>query len=107
VPRVHVGRAGAPDPDDPDAITNPVVLVEVLSPSTAGYDRGAKAAHYRRLSSLREYVLVAQDEQRIELHRWTGGRWEILEARPGERLVLESVGADLDVTAIYADPMAT
>ena len=93
-------------PDDPDAITNPVVLCEVLSPSTASYDRGAKAAHYRRLPSLREYVLVAQDEERIELHRLRDGRWEIEDARPGERLRLESIDAELDVAAVYADPLA-
>jgi Uma2 family endonuclease len=44
------------DPDDPNAITNPSVLVEVLSASTEGYDRGAKFAHFRELPSLRDYV---------------------------------------------------
>jgi len=49
--------------------------------------RGAKAAHYRRISSLREYVLVSQSEPRIEVQRRSqGGRWELLEARPGETI---------------------
>ena len=61
-------------PDDKDAVTNPIVLVEVLSESTEGYDRGAKAAHYRRIPSLREYVLVSQAEPRIEVHRQGGVR---------------------------------
>ena len=48
--------------DDPDALVNPIVIVEVLSDSTEADDRGAKFAHYRRLESLREYVLVSQHE---------------------------------------------
>jgi Uma2 family endonuclease len=93
-------------PDDPDAVTNPVVLVEILSESTEAYDRGAKAAHYRRIPSLREYVLVSQAEPRIEVHhRAASGRWELLEARPGETIELASLGARLDVAAIYANPL--
>jgi Uma2 family endonuclease len=94
------------DADDPNAIVNPVVLVEVLSESTEAYDRGAKAAHYRRIPSLREYVLVAQDEPRIEVHRRTAhGRWELLEARQGEMIELASLGVALDVGAVYDDPL--
>ena len=93
-------------PDDRDAVTNPIVLVEVLSESTEGYDRGAKAAHYRRIPSLREYVLVSQAEPRIEVHRRAeSGRWELLEARPGETIELASLGARLDVAALYANPL--
>jgi Uma2 family endonuclease len=93
-------------PDDQDAVTNPIVLVEVLSEATEGYDRGAKAAHYRRIPSLREYVLVSQAEPRIEVHRRTEtGRWELLEARPGETIELSSLGVRLDVSAIYANPL--
>jgi Uma2 family endonuclease len=93
-------------PDDKDAITNPIVLVEVLSDSTEAYDRGAKAAHYRRISSLREYVLVSQSEPRIEVQRRSqGGRWELLEARPGETIELVSLGVRLDVAAVYANPL--
>jgi len=93
-------------PDDKDAVTNPIVLVEVLSESTEGYDRGAKAAHYCRIPSLREYVLVSQAEPRIEVHRRAeSGRWELLEARPGETIEIASLGARLDVSAIYANPL--
>ena len=93
--------------DDEHAAVNPVVLVEVLSETTEGYDRGAKAAHYRRIPSLREYVLVSQAEPRIEVHRRTeSGRWEILEARPGESIELSSLGIRLDVAAVYANPLA-
>ena len=92
--------------EDPDAITNPVVLVEVLSDSTEAYDRGAKAAHYRRIPSLREHVLVAQDEPRVEVYRRAdGGRWELIETRPGEVVELASLGVRLEVSAIYANPL--
>jgi len=53
------------DRDDPLAITNPVVLVEVLSPSTAAYDQGEKLSHYQRISSLREVLFVDADHSRL------------------------------------------
>lgn len=93
-------------PDDPNAAINPTLLVEVLSESTEAYDRGAKAAHYRRIPSLKEYVLVAQDEPRIEVYRRNDrGGWELYEARSGAQLRLESVGVDLDVDAVYENPL--
>ena len=93
-------------PDDPNAAINPTLLVEVLSESTEAYDRGAKAAHYRRIPSLKEYVLVAQDEPRIEVYRRNDrGGWELYEARIGAQLRLESVGVDLDVDAVYENPL--
>jgi len=92
--------------DDKDAITNPVVLVEVLSEATEAYDRGAKAAHYRRILSLREYVLVSQAEPLVEVYRRAeSGRWELLEARTGETIELASLGVRLEVASIYANPL--
>ena len=78
--RVYVSRTGLytyPDllivcgplelePEDDQAIVNPVAIVEVLSPSTEKYDRGAKFRNYQQLPSLMEYILVAQDEAVIE-----------------------------------------
>jgi Uma2 family endonuclease len=52
-----------------DTVLNPVVIVEVLSPSTKDYDRGQKFQHYRTLPSLIDYLMVAQDEPRVE--HWT------------------------------------
>ena len=96
------------DPDDPDAIANPTALVEVLSPSTEAHDRGAKWAHYRRLPSLREYILIAQDEPRIELYRRNEqGRWELYEARRSERVAVESLGIALDVDRVYENPLTS
>ena len=93
-------------PEDPDALTNPVVLVEVLSDATEAYDRGAKAAHYRRIASLQEYVLVSQAEPLIEVYRRVdGGRWELREARPGDAVDLAALGVHLDVSTVYSNPL--
>lgn len=89
-------------PDDPDAATNPTLIVEVLSPSTEAYDRGEKLRHYRRLRSLREIVYVAQGEPRIEVfRRIDGNRWEILDAGAGEAIELTSVGCTLRIDEVY------
>lgn len=64
-----------------DTLLNPILLVEVLSETTESYDRGKKFQHYRSIESLREYVLVAQDEARIEKYVKTGdGFWLLSEA---------------------------
>ncbi len=62
-------------PKDAYALTNPSVLVEVLSPITAAFDRGAKWQHYQRLASLRAYVLVEQDAPRVEVYVRDEDRW--------------------------------
>jgi Uma2 family endonuclease len=64
-----------------DTLLNPVLLIEVLSDSTEGYDRGKKFQHYRSIESLQEYVLVAQDEARIEKYVKSGaGFWVLSDA---------------------------
>jgi len=92
-----------------DTLLNPTVLVEVLSPSTEAYDRGAKFAHYRRLDSLRHYVLVSPTERRIEVFSRAGDVWEYREAsEPGETVGLAAIGVVLDLEDVYADvPLAT
>jgi Uma2 family endonuclease len=95
------------DSEDPHAIVNPTLVVEVLSDSTEAYDRGEKAAHYRHLPSLREYVLVSQHRPRIEVYRKNeAGRWELYEYESGSRAELESVGCTLSVDEVYRDPLA-
>lgn len=88
--------------DDENAITNPTVIVEVLSPSTEGDDRGDKWSDYRRLPSLRHYVLVSQGERLVEVYSRDGLRWTYEDARERGAIALEAVGARLDVTALYA-----
>ncbi|MFI5378064.1 MAG: Uma2 family endonuclease [Tepidisphaerales bacterium] len=66
------------DPDDSagHTVTNPRLIVEVLSPSTEGYDRGEKFDRYRELETLQEYVLISQSAPRIEIFfRQQGGNW--------------------------------
>jgi len=64
-----------------DTLLNPILLIEVLSESTESYDRGKKFQHYRSIESLREYVLVSQDEARIEKYVKQGdGFWVLSEA---------------------------
>jgi Uma2 family endonuclease len=65
--------------DQVDTLLNPVVLIEVLSPSTEAYDRTEKFAHYRRLDSLQEYLLVSQDKVRVERYVRQGEQWVLSE----------------------------
>lgn len=92
--------------NDAQAVINPIVLVEVLSDSTEAYDRGEKFAHYRRIPSLREYILLSQRERRIEVHRLNAsGHWELHEAVGGESIELTSLGCRLTVDEVYRDPL--
>ena len=94
------------DTEDPHAIVNPTVLIEVLSDSTAVVDREEKHRDYRRLPSLREYVLVSQRERSIEVIRRNGPRrWTIEELIAGERLQLTSLEVELAVDEIYRDAL--
>ena len=94
-------------PDDKNATINPTLLVEVLSDSTEAYDRGDKFAHYRDISSLKEYVLVSQHTQRVEVYRRNQtNHWELFEFRPGEEVIFESIGCKVPVNEIYHNPLA-
>ncbi|WP_394837666.1 Uma2 family endonuclease [Pendulispora rubella] len=96
------------DPEDDHSITNPVVLVEILSDSTEGYDRGKKFENYRRIPSLREYVLVSQHEPRIEVYRRNdSGFWELHEWGVGEFAELTSVNARIGVDDVYRNPLTS
>jgi Uma2 family endonuclease len=65
------------DAKDKCAITNPTLIVEVLSDSTEDYDRNEKFAYYKKLPSLREYLLVAQDRMEVERRsKQKNGRWK-------------------------------
>jgi Uma2 family endonuclease len=90
------------DPSDPigATITNPTVIVEVLSPSTEQEDRGSKWQHYQLLPSLQEYVLVSQSDARVERYRrLPSGSWEYTDATHGS--VELCTGAVLDLTSLY------
>lgn len=93
------------DPADPSdmTITNPVLLVEVLSPSTEKEDRGNKWNDYQRIPSLKEYVLVDQSSPRVERYCRLdqGDAWEYSVATEGR--VALSTGAVIDLAWLYAD----
>jgi Uma2 family endonuclease len=85
-----------------DVVANPSILVEVLSSTTEQYDRGLKWEGYQLLSSLTDYLLVAQDEVRVEHYRRAPNLgWFYRTHGPGERIVLAG-GAELEVDAMYA-----
>jgi Uma2 family endonuclease len=89
------------DPEDAahTTITNPGLIVEVLSTKTEQGDRGEKWLHYQRIPSLQEYVLVSQNP-RIEIFRRTpSGTWEYLEAEEGS--VKLATGPVLDFSVLY------
>ena len=96
---------GEPQFDDKefDTLLNPSLIVEVLSRSTASYDKGGKFAHYRTIESLKEYVVVAQDRYEIEHHaKQADGRWVLTDVRGIERSVrLESVDCTLALREVY------
>ncbi|MDS4040880.1 MAG: Uma2 family endonuclease [Candidatus Competibacter sp.] len=81
----------------------PVLVVEVLSDSTASYDLGDKFAAYQQLDSLREYVLVDQERIRVQVYRRRDGQWWVDSVGPGGRLSLESVGLECPVGVLYED----
>lgn len=85
-----------------DTLLDPTVIIEVLSESTEAYDRGEKFAHYRRLASLREYVLVAHDKMRVEHYIRDGEQWVLSEiSDPDGTLQLLSVGCGIGMRQIY------
>ncbi len=91
------------DDDRRDTLTNPTVLVEVLSPTTASYDRLSKSRHYRAIESLQELLLVAQDMPSIErCFRATDGSWSIADVYGlDQQLELTSLGVSIPMAEVY------
>ncbi|MFO7563882.1 MAG: Uma2 family endonuclease [Enhygromyxa sp.] len=88
---------------DQHAITNPTVVFEVLSPSTEAYDQGPKLYQYRRLASLREYVVVAQDRRFASVCRRVGDLWAFEDIEAGGVLKLEGLELELALDDLYSD----
>jgi Uma2 family endonuclease len=88
-----------------DTLLNPIVIFEVLSPTTEAYDRGKKFAHYETLSSLKEYVLLSQDQVRIEhfARQPQAGQWlrTVVNDAAG-MLELPVLGIALSVAQLFA-----
>ena len=78
--------------------------MEVVSPGTEAYDRGGKFTLYRRLDSLKEYVLVGSEAETVEVFRRNSdGSWAFIPYRLGETIELASLGITVPMEAIYED----
>lgn len=85
-----------------DTLLNPQLIVEVLSDSTEGCDRGKKFEQYRTVPSLTDYVLVSQKEVLVEhFTRQADGAWALRERRAGERVDIGSLRCSVAVDEIY------
>ncbi len=87
---------------DEQVITTPVLVIEVLSPSTQGYDRSVKFSFYRRLACLREYVLIDPETRRVEVFRPdVSQRWSLFDMTNEAQLSLASVEANIALVDIF------
>ena len=99
-----VALCGEPNFEDArmDTLLNPSVIIEILSPTTEAYDRGDKFAHYRRLLSLMEYVLIAQDKVRVEHYIRQDSKWVLTEMNDlDEMLYLASIQCEIALRDLY------
>ena len=98
---VVCGEPRAED-DTFDTLLNPVVIIEALSPSTEAYDRGEKFEHYQHIASLKDYLLISQDEVRIEHYCRQGSEWLRSEFRElADVLSLPAIDCKLRLQDVY------
>lgn len=91
------------DPASASHVTNPTVVIEVLSPKTEDYDRGKKREHYQRIETLREYVLIAQDRQCVDVFvHSASGAWEQTTYGEADIVTLASLGVSFSTTELYS-----
>jgi hypothetical protein len=90
--------------DQQDVLVNPILVVEVLSPSTENFDRGKKFASYRTIPSLREYLLVHQDERHVEhFSQQPDGNWLLIDHMGEDATVsIATLSVQLPLSALYA-----
>lgn len=92
------------DQASPMVKTEPKLIIEVLSPSTAAYDRGLKFSHYRSLPSLEEVALIDLDTRITDVYRkGPDGLWVLHPFAPGETVELASVALPISATQLFAD----
>ena len=91
------------DAKRPDTLLEPAVLIEVLSPSTADYDRTDKFDHYKKIATLGDYLLIAQDKRRVEhFHRDENNQWILQTAtQNNEAISLQNIGCELKIEDVY------
>lgn len=88
---------------DPHFITEPRLIIEVLSPSTEALDRLDKRLAYQSLSSLSEYVMVSQERSQVQVYRRSGPGWDLETYGEGDVIHLLSVELELPIGEIYRD----
>jgi Uma2 family endonuclease len=93
------------DAADERAITNPVVLVEALSPTTEQYDRTDKFSDYQKIPSLVHIVHLAHNSKQVDIWTRHEGEWQLSSFAEGQQASLPAIGATLDVSALYRDPL--
>src|SRR5947209_8032463 len=86
---------------DEKTLKNPVVVIEVLSPSTEKRDRGTKFKAYKRLPSLQEYVLIGSEYKTIEVYRREGSFWKQYDYQEGDTIELTSIGVRFSFERVY------
>lgn len=85
-----------------DSLFNPVVIIEVLSPSTEIYDRTEKFDYYKQIATLQEYILVSQDKVKVERYRIQGNQWGLNEYHSLQAsLTLSSIRCRLSLSDVY------
>ncbi len=95
---------GEPEFEDDtfDTLLNPVVIIEVLSPSTEAYDKGEKFEYYKQITTLQEYILVSQDKVHVEHYQLQNMQWGLKEFHTlQDTLIFPSIGCKLSLTDIY------
>jgi Uma2 family endonuclease len=112
--RIEDGRYAYPDvvvacgeprfaDGESDTLLNPTLIVEVLSLTTESRDRGRKFHQYRTIDSLHEYVMIAQDEVRVERYARRDGEWVFTEVGDmAATLRLDSIGCEIALREVYA-----
>jgi len=100
---IYCGDAELED-NEFDTLTNPVVIMEILSDSTERFDRGDKFAYYQTIPTLQEYILISQKEYRVEQYTRNGDDWLYRSHRGADQILkMESVNCDLPLSEIYWD----
>lgn len=91
------------DDDQRDTLINPTIVVEVLSKSTASYDRGPKSKHFRKIDSLQALILIEQDCPVVEVYcRQSDGKWILSDATElTESIAIEPIGISIPLAEIY------
>ena len=91
------------DDDQRDTLINPTIVVDVLSKSTASYDRGPKSKHFRKIDSLQALIFIEQDSPAVEVYyRQSDGKWILYDATElTESIAIEPIGISIPLAEIY------